>query len=81
MAVISTAPLHGYSVIFSPFTPDKIAFAGADNYGIAGGGALVVYQQLRDGSFTAFRRSTAHVMVLLLSSGALTQVRVEGWTV
>lgn len=34
--VVSTAPLHGYQVIFSPYTPHKLAFVGAHNYGIAG---------------------------------------------
>lgn len=37
MAVtIPTTPLHGYQVIFSPYSPRKIAFTGAQNYGIAG---------------------------------------------
>lgn len=35
-AVIPTGPLHGYQVIFSPYSPAKLAFAGANNYGIAG---------------------------------------------
>lgn len=35
-ASLSTAPLHGYQVIFSPYTPHKLAFTGAHNYGIAG---------------------------------------------
>ena len=34
--VIPTGPLHGYQVTFSPYTPHKLAFAGGDNYGIAG---------------------------------------------
>lgn len=36
MAVISTAPFHGYQVVFSPYSPNKLAFVGAQNYGIAG---------------------------------------------
>ena len=32
---VSTAPYHGYQVLQSPFS-SKIAFAGAQNYGIAG---------------------------------------------
>ena len=35
-ASLSTAPLHGYQVIFSPYTPHKLTFTGAHNYGIAG---------------------------------------------
>ncbi len=35
-AVVPTSPLHGYQVIFSPYSPSKLAFAGANNYGIAG---------------------------------------------
>ena len=56
MAVIQTTPLHGYSVIFSPFSEDKLAFVGADNYGIAGSGGLLVYQRAPDGNFTLQRR-------------------------
>ena len=33
---VSTAPLHGYQVVFSPYTPHKLAFTGSQNYGIAG---------------------------------------------
>lgn len=47
VAVIPTAPLHGYQVIFSPYSPSKIAFAGSYNYGIAGRGALVLYEEVR----------------------------------
>lgn len=36
-AVVPTAPLHGYQVIFSPYSAAKLAFVGASNYGIAGG--------------------------------------------
>ncbi len=36
MATLSTAPYHGYQVLFSPFSPHKLAFTGAVNYGIAG---------------------------------------------
>ena len=37
MAVtVSTAPFHGYQVLFSPYSPHKLAFSGAQNYGIAG---------------------------------------------
>lgn len=35
-AVIPTGPLHGYQVIFSPYTSHKLAFVGANNYGISG---------------------------------------------
>ena len=38
-ATIPTAPFHGYQVLFSPYSPHKLAFAGARNYGIAGEGA------------------------------------------
>lgn len=63
MAVIHTAPLHGYSVIFSPFSGDKLAFVGADNYGIAGGGGLHVYQRAPNGEFALLRRLFGdHVM-------------------
>ena len=34
--VIQTGAFHGYQVIFSPYTPTKLAFAGANNYGLAG---------------------------------------------
>lgn len=33
---IPTAPFHGSQVLFSPFSPHKLALAGARNYGIAG---------------------------------------------
>ena len=35
LQTLSTAPYHGYQVLFSPFSP-KLAFTGAQNYGIAG---------------------------------------------
>jgi len=35
-ATILTAPFHGYQVLFSPYSPHKVAFTGAQNYGIAG---------------------------------------------
>ena len=35
-ATIPTAPFHGYQVLFSPYSPHKLAFTGARNYGIAG---------------------------------------------
>ena len=38
--VIPTGPLHGYQVVFSPYTSSKLAFAGANNYGIAGKGGV-----------------------------------------
>ena len=38
-ATIPTAPFHGYQVLFSPYSPHKLAFTGARNYGIAGEGA------------------------------------------
>lgn len=38
-ATIPTAPFHGYQVLFSPYSPHKLAFTGAQNYGIAGEGA------------------------------------------
>ena len=34
--VVHTAPYHGYQVLFSPYSPTKIAFTGAQNYGIQG---------------------------------------------
>lgn len=34
--VVNTTPYHGYQVLFSPYSPAKIAFTGAQNYGIAG---------------------------------------------
>ena len=54
--LIQTAPLHGYSLAFSPFHSTQLAFVGADNYGIAGRGGLVVYQRATDGAFTVLRR-------------------------
>ncbi len=44
VGVLSTDPFHGYSVVFSPFTGDKLAVVGGLNYGIAGPGGLIVYQ-------------------------------------
>ena len=35
-ATLNTAPYHGYQVLFSPYSPMKLAFTGAQNYGIAG---------------------------------------------
>ena len=35
-ATIPTAPFYGYQVLFSPYSPHKLAFTGARNYGIAG---------------------------------------------
>lgn len=35
-AVVPTDPLHGYQVIFSPYSSRKLAFTGSNNYGIAG---------------------------------------------
>ena len=36
VSTVSTAPYHGFQVAFSPYSPNKIAFIGAQNYGIAG---------------------------------------------
>lgn len=36
MSTIQTAPLCGHAVQFSPFAGNQLAFAGAENYGIAG---------------------------------------------
>ena len=36
MVTIQTGPLCGHAVQFSPFTGNHLAFAGAENYGIAG---------------------------------------------
>lgn len=36
MATLTTAPYNGYQVLFSPYSPHKLAFVGAMNYGIAG---------------------------------------------
>ena len=36
MVTIQTGPLCGHAVQFSPFTGNQLAFAGAENYGIAG---------------------------------------------
>ncbi len=40
---LSTDPFNGYSVIFSPFTSDKLAVVGGLNYGLAGPGGLLIY--------------------------------------
>ena len=45
IGVLSTDPLHGYSLIFSPFSTDKIAVVGGLNYGIAGSGGLLVFNR------------------------------------
>ncbi len=34
--VVLTGTLHGYQVIFSPYSSRKLAFVGAINYGLAG---------------------------------------------
>jgi len=36
MVSIETSPLCGHAVQFSPFANNRLAFAGAENYGIAG---------------------------------------------
>ena len=49
MAVtVPTTPLHGYQVIFSPYSPRKIAFTGAQNYGIAGKHEIREYHYIVD---------------------------------
>ena len=45
VVVIPTGHLHGYQVIFSPYTPHKLAFVGGCNYGIAGA-ALIFFAKL-----------------------------------
>ena len=61
--VVSTAPYHGYQVLFSPYSPTKIAFTGAQNYGIQGErsgdvtpdqGAWLVYDSLQGLEFWPF---------------------------
>lgn len=49
VAVIPTSPYHGYSVLFSPFSPGRIAFVGGLNYGIAGTGALIIFDHSPQG--------------------------------
>lgn len=46
---MATAPYHGYSVVFSPFTHGRFAVVGAVNYGIAGAGALMVFEYSEQG--------------------------------
>lgn len=36
VSVIQTGAFHGYQVTFSPYTSTKLAFVGANNYGLAG---------------------------------------------
>ena len=55
VAVIPTSPYHGYSILFSPFSPGRIAFVGGLNYGIAGTGALIIFDHSPQG-FKELRR-------------------------
>ncbi|XP_064405180.1 peroxisomal targeting signal 2 receptor-like isoform X2 [Halichondria panicea] len=58
MALLSipTAPLHGYQVLFSPYSPHRLAFTGAQNYGITGNGCLVLYEKIEGRGFVEVRR-------------------------
>ncbi|CAI8050117.1 Peroxisomal targeting signal 2 receptor [Geodia barretti] len=47
--VVNTAPYHGYQVLFSPYSPTKIAFTGAQNYGIQGSGVLSIFEEGANG--------------------------------
>lgn len=42
MLTIPTEALHGYSIKFSPFTPNKLACVACQQYGIQGSGTLLV---------------------------------------
>jgi peroxin-7 len=44
VTVIPTHPFDGHSVLFSPYSADRLAVVGGTNYGIAGPGALILYQ-------------------------------------
>lgn len=42
MAVFQTLNTHGYSAIFSPYSPNHLAVATSDNFGISGQGTLYI---------------------------------------
>jgi len=44
MLNIPTQSLHGYSVRFSPFTPNKIACVACQQFGISGSGSLLIFE-------------------------------------
>ncbi|XP_003391151.1 PREDICTED: peroxisomal targeting signal 2 receptor-like [Amphimedon queenslandica] len=43
-STIPTSPIDGYSVLFSPFSPNLLGFVGGSNYGIAGKGGLIIIE-------------------------------------
>ncbi|XP_026473457.1 peroxisomal targeting signal 2 receptor [Ctenocephalides felis] len=49
MPTFLTPNRHGYSVRFSPFSPDRIAVATSQYYGLAGGGTLFLLELTPDG--------------------------------
>ncbi|XP_065908344.1 peroxisomal targeting signal 2 receptor-like [Dysidea avara] len=51
MVSIETSPLCGHAVQFSPFAGNRLAFAGAENYGIAGAGACVLFEKDATGAW------------------------------
>ena len=42
--MLAKLPSSGYSVQFSPFHPDKVAVASAQNFGIVGTGRQAVFE-------------------------------------
>jgi len=44
MLTIPTQSLHGYSVRFSPFTPNKLACVACQQFGISGSGSLLIFE-------------------------------------
>ena len=61
IGVISTDPYHGYAVVFSPFISGKLAIVGGLNFGIAGPGALVIFES---SLATGFRESRRYIYSL-----------------
>ena len=62
--VVNTAPYHGYQVLFSPYSPTKIAFTGAQNYGIQGnrcrrGVAVLLFPFLGSGVLSIFEEGAS----------------------
>ena len=60
VGVLSTEPFHGYAVIFSPFSGDKLSVVGGVNYGLAGPGGMIVYQDEPGSGFKEIRRLVFH---------------------
>lgn len=56
IGVISTDPYHGYAVVFSPFISGKVAIVGGLNFGIAGPGALIIFESSLATGFRESRR-------------------------